>query len=86
MVHNPGAKVDFSKFNIGAMFKLAQMQDLSGESALAGTVTVEGSLARSRQEATGASRSRRCPQPPTTSTCRLLLPTSARCSGRSRPW
>ena len=40
------AKIDFSKFNIGAVFKLAQMQDLSGESSLAGTVTVEGPLAR----------------------------------------
>jgi translocation and assembly module TamB len=40
------AKLDFSQFNIGALFKLAHVQGLSGESALAGTVTVEGPLAR----------------------------------------
>jgi translocation and assembly module TamB len=40
------AKVEFSRLNIGALFKLAHVQGLSGESALAGTVTVEGPLAR----------------------------------------
>ena len=40
------AKVEFSRLNIGALFKLAHVQGLSGESALAGTVTIEGPLAR----------------------------------------
>jgi translocation and assembly module TamB len=40
------AKLDFSQFDIGALFKLAHVQGLSGESALAGTVTIEGPLAR----------------------------------------
>ena len=40
------AKLEFSQFDIGALFKLARVQGLSGESALAGTVTVEGPLAR----------------------------------------
>jgi translocation and assembly module TamB len=40
------AKIDFSRFNIGALLKMAHVRGLSGESALAGTVTVEGPLAR----------------------------------------
>jgi translocation and assembly module TamB len=40
------AKLDFSRFNIGALLKLAHAEGLSGESALAGTVTVAGPLAR----------------------------------------
>jgi translocation and assembly module TamB len=40
------AKVEFSRLNIGVLFKLAHVESLSGESALAGTVTVEGPLAR----------------------------------------
>ncbi len=40
------AKLDFSRFDVGALFKLAHLQSLNGESALAGTVTVEGPLAR----------------------------------------
>jgi len=40
------AKVEFSRLNIGALFKLAHVEGISGESALAGTVTVEGPLAR----------------------------------------
>ena len=40
------AKLDFSQFNIGALLKLAHIEGLSGESALAGTVTVAGPLAR----------------------------------------
>ncbi len=40
------AKLDFSRFNIGALLKLAHVQGLNGESALAGTVTLEGPLAR----------------------------------------
>ncbi|MGD0546789.1 MAG: translocation/assembly module TamB domain-containing protein, partial [Terracidiphilus sp.] len=40
------ARIDFSRFNIGALFKLAHVQGVSGDSALAGTVTLEGPLAR----------------------------------------
>ena len=40
------ATVEFSRFDIGALLKLAQVQGLSGESALAGTVTLQGPLAR----------------------------------------
>jgi translocation and assembly module TamB len=40
------AKLDFSRFNIGALLKLAHVQSISGESAMAGTVTLEGPLAR----------------------------------------
>jgi translocation and assembly module TamB len=40
------AKVNFSQFNIGPLLKLAHVQGLNGESALAGTVTLEGPLAR----------------------------------------
>jgi translocation and assembly module TamB len=40
------AKVQFSQFNIGALLRQIHVQGLSGESALAGTVTVEGPLAR----------------------------------------
>jgi len=43
------AKLEFSRFNIGALLKLAHVQALSGESALAGTVTVQGPLARPEQ-------------------------------------
>ncbi|MGD0730066.1 MAG: translocation/assembly module TamB domain-containing protein [Terracidiphilus sp.] len=39
------AQLDFSRFNIGALLELAHVQGLTGESALAGTVTVEGPLA-----------------------------------------
>ena len=38
------AKLEFSQFNIGALLKMANVQGLTGESALAGTVTVEGPL------------------------------------------
>jgi translocation and assembly module TamB len=40
------AKLEFSRFNIAAMLKLAHIEDLGGESALAGTVNIEGPLAR----------------------------------------
>ncbi len=40
------AKLDFSQFNINALLKLAHVQGLQGESALAGTVTLEGPLSR----------------------------------------
>jgi translocation and assembly module TamB len=47
--HATQARLDFSQFNIGALFKLAHVQELSGESALAGSVTIEGPLARPEQ-------------------------------------
>jgi translocation and assembly module TamB len=40
------ANLNFSEFNIGALLKLAKLQGLSGESALAGAVTMRGPLAR----------------------------------------
>jgi translocation and assembly module TamB len=43
------AKLEFSQFNIGALLNLAHVQGLSGESALAGTATIEGPLARPEQ-------------------------------------
>jgi translocation and assembly module TamB len=43
------AELVFSHFNIGALLKMAHIEALTGESALAGTVTVEGPLARPRQ-------------------------------------
>ncbi len=39
------AKLAFAKFNIGGLLKAAHIQGLTGESALAGTVTLEGPLA-----------------------------------------
>jgi translocation and assembly module TamB len=40
------AKLDFSRLNIGALFKMAHINGLTGESSLAGTVTIDGPLAR----------------------------------------
>ena len=40
------AKLDFSEFNIGALLKLAQIPELTGESHLGGTVTLQGPLAK----------------------------------------
>ena len=40
------AKLEFSHFDIGGILKTAHVRGLTGESALAGTVTVEGPLAR----------------------------------------
>jgi translocation and assembly module TamB len=40
------AELVFSHFNIGALLKMAHIAALTGESALAGTVTLEGPLAR----------------------------------------
>jgi translocation and assembly module TamB len=40
------ARIEFSRFNIGALLKLAHVHGLNGESALAGTVTLQGPLAR----------------------------------------
>ena len=39
------AKLTFSHFDIGGLLKAANVQGLTGESALAGTITVEGPLA-----------------------------------------
>jgi translocation and assembly module TamB len=43
------ARLQFSRFNIDSLLKLAHVKALSGESALAGTVTVEGPLAHPEQ-------------------------------------
>lgn len=43
------AKLDFSRFNIGALLKMAKLKGLNGESSLAGTVTVEGPLRKPDQ-------------------------------------
>jgi translocation and assembly module TamB len=40
------ARLNFSRFDIGALLELAHIRGLTGESALAGTVTIEGPLAR----------------------------------------
>lgn len=38
------AKLDFSRFNIGAVFRLAHLEVIKGESALSGTASVQGPL------------------------------------------
>ncbi len=43
------AQLDFSRFNIGALFRMAHISAVSGESALAGTVTIDGPLAHPQQ-------------------------------------
>jgi translocation and assembly module TamB len=43
------AKIDFSQFNIAALLKMAHIPGLTGESQLAGTVTVDGPFARPEQ-------------------------------------
>jgi translocation and assembly module TamB len=43
------AQLDFSQFNVGALFRMAHFEAFSGESALAGTVTLEGPLAHPEQ-------------------------------------
>jgi translocation and assembly module TamB len=40
------ARLDFSQFNIGALLAMAHVQGLSGESSLAGSVSVDGPLSR----------------------------------------
>jgi translocation and assembly module TamB len=40
------AKLDFSHFNVNALFRLAHLPGFSGESALAGTANIQGPLAR----------------------------------------
>jgi translocation and assembly module TamB len=43
------ARLEFSRFNINSLLKLTHVAALSGESSLAGTVTVEGPLAHPEQ-------------------------------------
>jgi translocation and assembly module TamB len=43
------AEIVFSRFNIGGLLRAAHIQGLTGESALAGTITVEGPLAHPDQ-------------------------------------
>jgi translocation and assembly module TamB len=43
------AQLDFSSFNIDALFAMAHLEAFRGQSALAGTVTVAGPLARPRE-------------------------------------
>lgn len=43
------ARLDFSHFDIGALLRLAHIQAINGESALAGTVTVAGPLRHPEQ-------------------------------------
>jgi translocation and assembly module TamB len=40
------ARLDFSQFDIGSLLKMARVKGLSGQSSLAGTVTIEGPLAK----------------------------------------
>ncbi|MGB6687989.1 MAG: translocation/assembly module TamB domain-containing protein [Terracidiphilus sp.] len=40
------AKLEFSEFNIDALLKMAAVEGLTGESALAGTISIDGPLAR----------------------------------------
>ncbi len=40
------ARLDLSRFNIGAVFRLAHLNAIKGESALSGTATIQGPLAR----------------------------------------
>jgi len=43
------ARLEFSRFNIDSLLKLAHVSAISGQSALAGTVTVDGPLAHPEQ-------------------------------------
>jgi translocation and assembly module TamB len=43
------ARLEFSRFNIGSLLKLAHVTGINGESALAGTVTFDGPLAKPEQ-------------------------------------
>ena len=43
------AQLDFSRFNIGVLLRVAHMEAIGGQSALAGTVTVDGPLAHPEQ-------------------------------------
>jgi translocation and assembly module TamB len=43
------AQLEFSRFNLGTLLRMAHVAEFNGESALAGTVSVDGPLARPRQ-------------------------------------
>ncbi len=43
------AHLDFSEFNIAALLAMAHLESLNGDSALAGSVTIEGPLAHTEQ-------------------------------------
>ncbi len=47
--YNTQATLDFSKFDVGALLKMAHVQGLTGQSSLAGTVTVAGPLKNPQQ-------------------------------------
>jgi translocation and assembly module TamB len=47
--HFTQARLDFSRFNVAFLFKLAHVQGLSADSALAGSIAIEGPLARPEQ-------------------------------------
>ena len=44
--HVTQARIDFSRFNIGALLKMANVPGLSGNSELAGNITLEGPLSK----------------------------------------
>ena len=44
--YNTQARLDFSQFNLGAVFKLSHLRAIDATSSLAGTVTLAGPLAR----------------------------------------
>jgi translocation and assembly module TamB len=43
------AQLEFSRFNLGTLLRMAHIAEFNGESALAGTVSVDGPLAHPRQ-------------------------------------
>lgn len=43
------AQLDFSRFDVGALFKMAHIEAFSGQSSLAGTISVDGPLANPKQ-------------------------------------
>ena len=43
------AQLEFSRFNLGTLLRMAHIEEFNGESALAGTVSVDGPLAHPRQ-------------------------------------
>jgi translocation and assembly module TamB len=44
--HQTEARLEFSRFNIGSLLKMAHVQGLSGESELAGSISLNGPLSR----------------------------------------
>jgi translocation and assembly module TamB len=43
------AQLEFSRFNLGTLLRMAHMAEFNGESALAGTVSIDGPLAHPKQ-------------------------------------